>query len=159
MDTDDLQLMHLREWVSYLQGSPLLCGEGTLSDRSVYYYSNVVLVFCRWLEHESVIEKPITTRFKLPRVEQKFIPTFTPDDVEKLLGLFVTLRAAGTQDASQFAQRVAPPVTGGPKWLLLRLERTKRAALSSPLSNITGICNGRDKGSCRFSTRFSLHAK
>jgi len=118
-----------------------------------------VLVFCRWLEHESVIEKPITTRFKLPRVEQKFIPTFTPDDVEKLLGLFVTLRAAGTQDASQFAQRVAPPVTDGPKWLLLRLERTKRAALSSPLSNITGICNGRDKGSCRFSTRFSLHTK
>src|SRR6266699_1550193 len=85
MDTDDLQLMHLREWVSYLQGSPLLCGEGTLSDRSVYYYSNVVLVFCRWLEHESVIEKPITTRFKLPRVEQKFIPTFTSGDVEKLL--------------------------------------------------------------------------
>ncbi len=84
-DTDDLQLMHLREWVSYLQSSPLLCGKGILSDRSVYYYSNVVAVFCHWMEHEGVIEKPITPRFKLPRVAQKFIPTFTPDEVQKLL--------------------------------------------------------------------------
>jgi site-specific recombinase XerD len=37
------------------------------------------------LEHEEVIEKPITTRFTLPKVEQKFIPTYTPEDVQKML--------------------------------------------------------------------------
>ena len=32
-----------------------------------------------------MIEKPISTRFKLPRAEQKFIPTFTSEKVELLL--------------------------------------------------------------------------
>src|SRR6266481_8547965 len=34
---------------------------------------------------QGVMEKSVTERFKLPRVEQKFVPTFTPDEVEKLL--------------------------------------------------------------------------
>lgn len=31
-----------------------------------------------------MIDPPITTRFKLPRLTVKFIPTFTHDDVERL---------------------------------------------------------------------------
>ncbi len=83
-DTDELQLVHLREWVSYLQkiigkhGKPL-------KDTSVSHYGLDVLVFCHWLENEDIIEKRITARFKLPKVEQEFIPTFTPEDVEKML--------------------------------------------------------------------------
>lgn len=44
-----------------------------------------MLSFCHWLEREGLIEKPITERFKLPKVEQILIPTYTPDDVQKLL--------------------------------------------------------------------------
>src|SRR5579859_4649461 len=33
-----------------------------------------------------MIGKAISTRFKLPKVEKKFIPTFSSEDVEKLLG-------------------------------------------------------------------------
>jgi len=44
-----------------------------------------LLAFCHWLEREEKIEKPITTRFSLPRVEKKFVPTYNTDDVEKLL--------------------------------------------------------------------------
>ncbi|HVB25847.1 MAG TPA: tyrosine-type recombinase/integrase [Ktedonobacteraceae bacterium] len=84
VDTDDLQLVHLRGWVSYLQKNPSKHSE-KLSDTTIRQYAVHLQVFCRWLEHEAIIEKPITTRFKLPKVEQKFIPTFTPEEVKKLL--------------------------------------------------------------------------
>jgi site-specific recombinase XerD len=84
VDTDDLQLFHLRGWMSYLQKTPSERGK-KLSDTTIRQYGVHMLVFCHWLEHEGIIEKPITTRFSLPKVEQKFIPTFTPDDVSKLL--------------------------------------------------------------------------
>ena len=84
VDTDDLQLVHLRGWMSYLQKSPSRRGK-KLSDTTVRQYGVHMLVFCHWLEHEGIIEKPITTRFTLPKVEQRLIPTFTPDDVHKLL--------------------------------------------------------------------------
>ncbi len=81
---DELSISHLRAWVGHLQKSPTRYG-GQLSDSSVYQYALCTQVFCHWLEHEELLEKPITTRFKLPRVEKKFIPTFTPEDIEKLL--------------------------------------------------------------------------
>ena len=45
-----------------------------LSDESIHIYGQSLLAFCHWLEREEKIEKPITTRFKLPRVEKKFVP-------------------------------------------------------------------------------------
>jgi site-specific recombinase XerD len=83
-DTDDIQLAHLRGWMSYLQKTPTTHG-GKRSDATVNRYGMSMLAFLHWLEHEEIILKPITTRFKLPRVEQKFIPTYTADDIEKLL--------------------------------------------------------------------------
>ncbi len=84
-DTDDIALAHLRGWVSFLQKSPLKSDGSLLDDSTVYNYSLVTQVFCHWLEDEGVIDPPITTRFKLPRLTEKFVPTFTHDDVEKLL--------------------------------------------------------------------------
>jgi integrase/recombinase XerD len=84
VDTDDLQLTHLRGWVSYLQKNPSRRGR-RLNDTTIRQYAVHMQVFCRWLEHEEIIEKPITTRFKLPKVEEKFIPTLTPNDVKRLL--------------------------------------------------------------------------
>jgi site-specific recombinase XerD len=83
-DTDDLQLAHLRGWISYLQKTPARHG-GRRNDSSVHAYGMSMLAFCHWLEYEGVIEKSITTRFRLPRVEKKFIPTFSHEDVERLL--------------------------------------------------------------------------
>jgi len=84
-DTDDIQLAHLRGWMSYLQKSPARRGQKR-SDSTVYRYGMSMLAFLHWLEREEVIAKPITTRFRLPSVEQKFIPTYTSGDTEKLLG-------------------------------------------------------------------------
>lgn len=84
-DTDELRLTHLREWVVYLQEQPVRHGGKKLKDTTVQMYSKQVLAFCHWLEQEEIIEKPITGRFKLPRIEKQFIPTLVPGDVEKLL--------------------------------------------------------------------------
>ena len=84
IDTDELRLNHLRDYVVYLQESPAKRG-GKLKDTTVQMYSKQVLAFCHWLEQEEIIEKPVTTRFKLPRVEKQFIPTLVPSDVDKLL--------------------------------------------------------------------------
>lgn len=81
---EDLQLTHLRGWIAHLQKTPTYRGK-KLSDESIHSYGQSLLAFCHWLEREELIEKPITTRFRLPRVEEKFIPTFTPDEVQKLL--------------------------------------------------------------------------
>lgn len=83
-DTDEIQLTHLRGWMSYLQKTPTRLGRKR-GDATINRYGMSMLAFLHWLEKEEVIQKPITTRFKLPRVEQKFIPTFTPGDIEKLL--------------------------------------------------------------------------
>src|SRR5436309_13304378 len=80
----DLQLVHLRGWISYLQKTPTYRGK-KLSDESIHSYGQSLLAFCHWLEREELLEKPITTRFRLPLVEEKFIPTFTSQDVQKLL--------------------------------------------------------------------------
>src|SRR3989440_814244 len=81
---DELTLSHLRAWVNHLQKTPTR-RKDVLSDTTVRQYASYTHMFCHWLETEGVIEKPITARFRLPRVEKKFIPTFTPDDVEMLL--------------------------------------------------------------------------
>jgi len=83
-DTDAIRLAHLRGWMSYLQKTPARHG-GKHSDATVYRYGMSMLAFLHWLEREEVIATPITTRFRLPHVEQKFIPTYTSGDIEKLL--------------------------------------------------------------------------
>jgi site-specific recombinase XerD len=84
-DTDDLRLTHLREYVVYLQDQIVKHTGNKLKDSTVQMYAKQVLAFCHWLEQEEIIEKPITARFKLPRMEKHFIPTLVPRDVEKLL--------------------------------------------------------------------------
>jgi site-specific recombinase XerD len=83
-DTDEVKLEHLRGWISHLQKTPSTRGK-VLSGVTIHHYGLCMVVFCHWLEREGVIEKPITTRFKLPKLEQKFIPTFTPEDIDKIL--------------------------------------------------------------------------
>ncbi len=85
VDLKDLQLDHLRGWMAHLKKTPSERTKQSLSDRSIHSYGKALLVFCHWIEQEEMIEKPISTRFKLPKVEKKFIPTFTSEEVEKIL--------------------------------------------------------------------------
>lgn len=81
--TDDLRVAHLRGWISHLQKRMNRDGQ-ELKDSTVRIWGVHVLAFCHWLESEKIVEQDITSRFKLPRVEQEYIPTFTPEEVERL---------------------------------------------------------------------------
>lgn len=83
-EVEDLKLEHLRGWMAYLKKTPTYRGKA-LSDESIHSYGQSLLAFCHWLEREEYIDKPITPRFKLPRIEKKFVPTYASEDVEKLL--------------------------------------------------------------------------
>jgi site-specific recombinase XerD len=84
VEVEQLRLEHLRGWMAYLKKTPTYRGK-QLSDESIHSYGQSILAFCHWLEQEEKIGKPITPRFKLPRVEEKFVPTYTADDVQRLL--------------------------------------------------------------------------
>src|SRR5450755_2410680 len=71
--------------MTHLKKTPSERTKQPLSDRSIHSYGKALLVFCHWIEQEEMIEKPISARFKLPKVEKKFIPTFTSDEIEKIL--------------------------------------------------------------------------
>src|SRR5947207_1320312 len=80
-DTDLLQITHLRGWVAHLQKVPNKNDTSTgLRPGTVSQYAIVMLSFCHWLEREDIIEKPFTHRFKLPKAEDPFIPTYTPEE-------------------------------------------------------------------------------
>jgi site-specific recombinase XerD len=84
VDVEQIKLEHLRGWMAYLKKTPTYRGKN-LSDESIHSYGQSLLAFCHWLELEEKLDKPITTRFKLPRVGEKFVPTYTPDDIHRLL--------------------------------------------------------------------------
>jgi site-specific recombinase XerD len=83
-DVEQLTVDHLRGWMGYLKQTPTYRGQA-MSDESIHSYGQSMLAFCHWLEQEEKLPKPITTRFKLPRMEKKFVPTFTADEVKRLL--------------------------------------------------------------------------
>jgi site-specific recombinase XerD len=83
-EVERLKLEHLRGWMAYLKKTPTYRNK-PLSDESIHSYGQSLLTFCHWLEREEYIEKPITPRFKLPRTEKKFIPTYNNNDVQRLL--------------------------------------------------------------------------
>jgi len=84
VEVEQLKLEHLRGWMAYLKKTPTYRGKA-LSDESIHSYGQSLLAFCHWLEREEKIEKPITPRFKLPRVEKKFVPTYESEDIQSLL--------------------------------------------------------------------------
>src|SRR5260370_2133730 len=87
VDTDEIQVAHLRGWVSYLQKQAVGRLDVCMSDRTVNQYGVSLIAFCHWLEKEGVMKKSVTERFKLPRANQQLFPTFTPNESQKLLTL------------------------------------------------------------------------
>ena len=82
-NTEDLKVTHLRAWIAHLQTTPSKQKERR-ADSTIHIYGMCMVAFCHWLEAEEYVPQRITTRFKLPRIEKKFIPTFTAEEVKKL---------------------------------------------------------------------------
>ena len=83
IDAGELTVSHMRSWIAHLQQTPSKRGM-PLADSTIHLYGVSMVSFCHWLEEEGYIENRVTSRFKLPRMEKKFIPTYTTDDVKKL---------------------------------------------------------------------------
>jgi site-specific recombinase XerD len=83
VDTSGLDVTYLRKWIIHLQKTPNKRGK-LYKDSTINLYGVSMVAFCHWLEYEKIIPESVTERFKLPRVEQEYIPTFTPDDVARL---------------------------------------------------------------------------
>jgi len=84
VEVEDMGIVHMREWISFLQEVPAKSGKAR-SDAYVASCARALSAFCHWLEEEEILSKSVTAKFKLPRVERKFIPTFTPGEVKRLL--------------------------------------------------------------------------
>lgn len=84
VEVNDLKVEHLRGWMAYLKKTPSYRGKAH-SDDTIHSYGQSVVVFCHWLEQEEYVDHLVTKRFKLPRMEEKDKPTFTREDIQKLL--------------------------------------------------------------------------
>jgi site-specific recombinase XerD len=83
---DELALSHLRAYIAHLQHSTTRLGQ-QLADSTVNQYGRVMCAFCKWLEREGYVDKPLTARFSLPKTEREEIPALTIDDFNKLLAV------------------------------------------------------------------------
>src|SRR5436853_1862856 len=83
LDTDDLTVIHLRGWMSHLQKTRNKRGKIS-KDSTIRLIGASILAFCHWLEDEGIIDDSVTKRFKLPKVEQTFIPNFMSDVVRRM---------------------------------------------------------------------------
>jgi site-specific recombinase XerD len=101
-DTNELSVMHLRGWISYLQKTPNKYGK-MYKDSTIHLRGVSILAFCHWLEQEEIVAESITKRFKLPRIEKEFIPTFTTEEVQKLFG--------ACEDCKNCAPRIGKALT------------------------------------------------
>ncbi len=77
---------HLQSEVVRWEDQPNIKDSGRLSPFSVQGYVRTIKVFWSWLLEEDYIEDNPIARLKLPRVPHKVITTFTPEQIQALIG-------------------------------------------------------------------------
>lgn len=63
-----------------------------LKDTSVIAYAYAVKAFLRFLYAEGIIPEDVMRKVKMPKVDKRILPAFSPDDVKKLLAVCETPR-------------------------------------------------------------------
>ncbi len=88
----DIGISEVRRFIYYLQtevvrweDSPNIRDSGRLSPLSVHGYVRTIKAFWSWLLEEGYIEVNPMARLKLPRVPQKVIATFTPEQIQAMI--------------------------------------------------------------------------
>ncbi len=85
-DLEQVRVVHLRQCVQYLLNAekPYGC-RGKLSATTVRGYVLVLKAFFHWCYKEELIETNLVARLGIPHVDERIIPTFTSEHVEKML--------------------------------------------------------------------------
>ncbi len=83
-DAETWTVNTLREYMDYLKTAPTPKGQ-PLSETSVSSYANAVLIYCRWLFGEKIIDEDITARLKKPKVHREQPIPYPIEEVLTLL--------------------------------------------------------------------------
>ena len=88
----DIDIPDVRRFIHHLQSEvvrwedkPDISDSGRLSPFSVQGYARTIKAFWSWLVEEGYIEENPIARLKLPRIPNKVIATFTPEQIQAML--------------------------------------------------------------------------
>jgi len=84
-DPEQITATHCRAFIVTLQ-------DAGLSDNYIHQHAQIVKTFCRFLEAEELASQNAFARVKMPKVAERIMPAFTPEDVKALLGACRTAR-------------------------------------------------------------------
>ena len=85
MDPDQITATHCRAFIVSLQ-------DAGLSDNYVHQHAQILKTFCRFLEAEGLAAQNVFERVKMPKVADRILPAFTPEDVKALLSACTSAR-------------------------------------------------------------------
>lgn len=91
-------ILHLQNDVKRWESCPSINDHKGLSPFSVQGYARTIKAFWSWLLNEGYIDSNPMSRLKLPRVPQKIIATFSPEQVQKLLDALDRGKSSGCRD-------------------------------------------------------------
>lgn len=74
----------VRRYVEYRRGTPTAKGT-PLSTHTLHGIVRSIKTFLNWAARDELIDERITKRIELPKKEQKIIPIFTPEQIDRLL--------------------------------------------------------------------------
>jgi len=85
---EDLTPARIRRYLQFLRSEYKQANGKQLSDYTIHGYAQVVKGFLSWCSQEEGLDQYVSekavARIELPKVEKKLIPTFTPDEIERL---------------------------------------------------------------------------
>jgi integrase/recombinase XerD len=91
-------IYHLQHDVRRWEEKTDVWDEKPLSAHSVQGYARTMKAFWSWLVAEGVIERNVMSRLKLPKVPRRVMPTFSGDELRRMLGLLDRKTALGFRD-------------------------------------------------------------
>jgi len=86
-EVKDITPDHLRTFLVGLQ-------RRGLADKTIHYHASVARAFCHFLVDEGLLPDSPMRKVRMPRLSQRILPTFAPEDVKKMLDACLSARDA-----------------------------------------------------------------
>jgi len=104
-DIAKIGVRELRHFIVYLQGRQRFAQhrftkpqQGHLSGHTVNGYLRALRAFWSWAQREGFIEENPFSQVQIPKAPRKVMPTFTEEQLRRLLGVIDTSSASGHRD-------------------------------------------------------------
>ena len=91
-------ILHLQNDVRRWETSPFISDTKGLSPLTIHGYARAIKAFWSWLLDEGYIPENSMARLKCPRTPRKIIPTFSTDQIQRLLGALDPRTPTGFRD-------------------------------------------------------------